>query len=156
ELAQRKVYLGIEGSALFIGIPIAYAVGGLRVPVILLLILITAACWTALRRVHGKSVRQLLHTKATGEEWRRMMITCAVAIPLLICALWWAKPEYMFFLISHHPKIWLLVMVAYPIVSVLPQELIYRVFFFERYRPLFGKSNWMIAASALAFGFGHV
>ena len=40
--------------------------------------------------------------------------------------------------------------------SVLPQEVLYRVFFFERYRPLFGRGAGLVAASALVFGFGHI
>jgi membrane protease YdiL (CAAX protease family) len=47
-------------------------------------------------------------------------------------------------------------MLLYPLVSVYPQELIYRVFFFHRYAPLFGSGLLMIAASALAFGFVHI
>jgi membrane protease YdiL (CAAX protease family) len=47
-------------------------------------------------------------------------------------------------------------MVAYPLVSVLPQELVYRVFFFERYRPLFGDGIAMVLASAVTFGCAHL
>jgi membrane protease YdiL (CAAX protease family) len=47
-------------------------------------------------------------------------------------------------------------MFAYPLVSVLPQELAYRVYFFQRYAPLFGSKSGMIAASAIVFGFGHI
>jgi membrane protease YdiL (CAAX protease family) len=80
----------------------------------------------------------------------------AIAVPLLVCALWLTKPASMFWLVLRYPKIWLLVMFAYPIVSVLPQEFVYRVFFFERYRTLFRRGFGMIAASAAVFSFGHV
>ena len=79
-----------------------------------------------------------------------------ISVPCMVAFLWWIKPDAMFSLILQHPKIWLLVMIAYPIISVLPQEFIYRVFFFERYQPLFGSGVTMIVASASVFSLGHI
>jgi membrane protease YdiL (CAAX protease family) len=47
-------------------------------------------------------------------------------------------------------------MLLYPLLSVWPQEVIYRRFLRQRYAPLFGAGAGFIAASALAFGFAHV
>jgi membrane protease YdiL (CAAX protease family) len=47
-------------------------------------------------------------------------------------------------------------MVLYPVLSVYPQGLLYRAFFFERYAPLFAGKWPMIIASALAFAFMHI
>jgi len=47
-------------------------------------------------------------------------------------------------------------MLLYPLLSVYPQELLYRAFFFHRYQPLFGSGWRMLLASAFAFGFAHV
>jgi membrane protease YdiL (CAAX protease family) len=47
-------------------------------------------------------------------------------------------------------------MLLYPLVSVYPQELLYRAFFFHRYQPLFGSGWIMLLASACAFGFVHI
>lgn len=55
------------------------------------------------------------------------------------------------------PKIWLTIMVLYPIMSVLAQEFVYRTFFFHRYGPLFGDRRWTaIVTNAALFGFGHI
>jgi len=51
---------------------------------------------------------------------------------------------------------WVLIFILYPLFSVYPQELLYRTFFFHRYRPLFGGGWGMVIASALAFGFVHI
>jgi membrane protease YdiL (CAAX protease family) len=91
-----------------------------------------------------------------GREWGRVLAIYLAAIPCLFGLLWWVKPSALFFLLGHHTGIWLLIMIGYPVLSVFPQELIYRAFFFERYRPLFGRGVGMIAASAAVFGFGHV
>ena len=47
-------------------------------------------------------------------------------------------------------------MLLSPLLSVCPQEFLYRAFFFERYQPLFGSGRGMIAASSLAFSFVHI
>lgn len=62
----------------------------------------------------------------------------------------------LFSLIRRSPLLWALVFVMYPLISVYPQELLYRTFFFHRYEPLFGTGWGMITASALAFGFVHI
>ena len=47
-------------------------------------------------------------------------------------------------------------MVFYPLVSVYPQEVVFRAFIHERYAPVLGTGRAAAAASALAFGFVHV
>ncbi len=47
-------------------------------------------------------------------------------------------------------------MLLYPLLSVWPQEVIYRRFLRRRYAPLFGAGTGFIIASALAFGFAHI
>jgi len=64
--------------------------------------------------------------------------------------------EMLFSLIRRAPLLWLAVVLFYPVFSVYPQELLYRAFFFHRYKPLFGEGTGMIAASAAVFGFVHI
>jgi uncharacterized protein len=47
-------------------------------------------------------------------------------------------------------------MLLYPTLSVYPQGIVYRVFVFERYRPLFGAGWGIVLASAAAFVFVHI
>jgi membrane protease YdiL (CAAX protease family) len=54
------------------------------------------------------------------------------------------------------PMLWVLFMVGYPILSVYPQGIIYRAFFFERYQSLFPRLWLMILMSALAFAYMHI
>ena len=133
-----------------------HAAGWLPIPVILLLLIMAGGCWFALRLQHKIAPQNLWRTRVAGREWRRIFLIYALAVPSLIAVLWLAKPDAMFWLVRRNPKIWLLVMFAYPIVSVMPQELVYRVFFFERYQPLFGSQIGIVIASAAAFSFGHI
>jgi hypothetical protein len=45
---------------------------------------------------------------------------------------------------------------GYALVSAVPQELLYRSFFFHRYRGIFGSDRRLVAASTIAFALLHV
>ena len=62
----------------------------------------------------------------------------------------------LFGLVRKHPGLWTAVMVAYPALSVYPQGVIFRAFFFERYRALFPDLWLMVLMSALAFAYMHI
>jgi hypothetical protein len=64
--------------------------------------------------------------------------------------------EKWFYLPSHCPGLWVLIMLLYPLVSALPQEFAYRVFYFWRYAPLFPRPLAMIGSNALAFSMLHL
>lgn len=51
---------------------------------------------------------------------------------------------------------WLLLLLIYPLFSVWPQELIYRTFFFHRYKKIVPNKMHRMALSAIWFGFGHI
>ena len=152
----HKWLLAAECAALFLGVPTAYVIGWLPMPILILLLIMAGGCWLALRRQQRIGPRDMVRCQAPKTEWRRVLVTYASAIPLLAGSLWLLKPGALFSLISSNPKVWLLVMIIYPLVSVLPQELVYRVFFFDRYRPLFGHGLGMVIASAAVFSFGHI
>ena len=75
---------------------------------------------------------------------------------VLLLVLKLTRPELLFGLLRSEPEIWLMVMVLYPMVSVYPQEIIYRAYFFHRYQPLFPHPVAMILASGLCFGLVHI
>ncbi len=85
-----------------------------------------------------------------------ILIRDAICLVFLAVAVRLFAPELLFSLIKRSPPLWVLIFFLYPLVSVYPQELFYRAFFFHRYRELFGSGWGMIAASALAFGFVHI
>ena len=154
--SARKPWLALECAALFIGVPAVMAAGWLPVLVIPLLVLMAIGCAVVLRRCHGLGLAELMRPKVPRLEWRRILFVCLLTVPGLIGLLWLLKPDALFSLAGQQPKLWLLIMVAYPLASVWPQELIYRAYFFARYRPLFGGGRGLVLASASVFAFGHV
>ena len=51
---------------------------------------------------------------------------------------------------------WVLLMIFYPMFLVYPQELVYRTFFFHRYKRFFSNHLMMIGASAVVFSYMHI
>jgi len=54
------------------------------------------------------------------------------------------------------PRLWLALVALYPLLSVVPQGIVYRCLVLDRYAPLFGGRSAAILASAAAFGMAHV
>jgi len=153
---RRKCWLAAECAVLFVGVPLAIASGWLSLLVIPLLLIMAIGCGLVLQRVHHLQIRNLFSSKISTGQWRRILAAYAVAVPGLIAMLWIINPTAMWSLMLQRTEIWRLVMVAYPLLSVVPQEIIYRAFFFERYRALFGNQFGIILASATVFSFGHI
>lgn len=63
--------------------------------------------------------------------------------------------EKLFSFMFEKTYIYFLVMFFYPIISVIPQEFVFRRFFFYRY-DIFKSKNFIIYVNALAFGFVHL
>ncbi|MEM0912545.1 MAG: CPBP family intramembrane glutamic endopeptidase, partial [Pseudomonadota bacterium] len=65
-------------------------------------------------------------------------------------------PDIFLFLPLQDPNFWLITLLVYPIVSVIPQELIFRTFFFHRYRKLFPSKHLRVFSSSFFFGLAHI
>ena len=87
---------------------------------------------------------------------RSILIRDAICLIGLALAVRLFAPQLLFSLVRRSPLLWLVIFLLYPLLSVYPQELLYRAFFFHRYLPLFGSGWGMIVASALAFAFVHI
>lgn len=154
---SKRVGLATEFFIFMIALPILlYAV----LPVKYLLPMIWGAalyCFVIIRVTRGQ---------ALDEGWGRAAISWANLKPILarfvvlaaaVALLnWLYAPETMFSFVKERPGFWLIVMVAYPLLSVIPQEVIYRSFFFMRYKPLFSRPAVLLVMSAVAFGFVHI
>jgi membrane protease YdiL (CAAX protease family) len=120
--------------------------------------LILGAIW-ALSILRGDSsfdYQLLVQHAGLVSGFRKLLRRDVPLLVLLGLAVWLAAPKMLFSLIKTAPALWLLVMIFYPVLSVYPQELLYRAYFFHRFKPLFGERTSMILASAMLFGFVHI
>jgi hypothetical protein len=155
-VTTSRAWLFGEFILLFFGVPWAMTRRWLpRQPIPVLLIASLACIFYLLRAADFDRARLWNGAVTLGEA--RVIATIVVTLaPLLALAAWLLARDEMFMLVRERPLLWLAIMVFYPVVSVYPQELIYRAFLFQRYAPLFSSQAAMVTASALAFSFAHV
>ena len=116
-----------------------------------------AAVW--LRRRGNFSVSSFWRSQDEDEEQRqlkrvlRRFLLCGFALVVATMALF---PEKLFAFPRAMPIEWVLLLATYPVLSVYPQELLYRAFFLKRYAELFPNGRGLWLGSTLAFAWLHV
>jgi len=75
---------------------------------------------------------------------------------LISLSIYLFMPEQLFSLLKKNPILWLLIIIFYPLLSVYPQELLYRVFFFHRYDKIFKTQQALIWSSTFLFAYMHI
>jgi len=149
----RRAYLILEALVLFAGVPLVYAVAGRGTPIVPGLMAIGAfSAWMLWR---DPSFDRGVFRRWTRDVLPPLWLVALVAAVLLAAA-WFARPHLMFFFPRTKPGLWALVMLAYPVLSALPQELAYRTFLLHRYSPLVPDRRVRIALSAVIFGLHHL
>jgi len=157
--APRRVRLLVELALVFVGAPLAmaYAIHALHVPLFLVLqpvlaVFIVYLLWDPTFRVSRELSR--------GFPWAELaaILAAFVIVAGAVAAfIQQQSPADFLAFPKVRPRLWTLIMIFYPLLSVFPQELVYRTFFFHRYGPLFGDRRWLaVATNGALFGFGHI
>lgn len=89
-------------------------------------------------------------------EWGKLAIRLLITGVILLGLTLLFTPNRLFVLPKTNPRLWVMIMVFYPIWSAFTQELIYRPFFFFRYKPLFKSKTLLAVTNGLLFGFLHI
>jgi uncharacterized protein len=152
----RALWLAAEFLLLFFGVPIFCAYGLRSRYVIPLLWVATLVCLVVLLRDRGFARRQLWNAAGFGPQVVRVLGIFALATVLFTAWVLWLRPDQFLSFARERTRLWAMVMVLYPLLSVYPQELIYRAFMFRRYEALLPHRWAMVAASAVSFGFAHI
>lgn len=150
-------WLGIEFTVLFILGPMVYVAAAPGTGV-LFPALWAWAVFSMLLLLRDRSFPRLELWNGAGLlcAWRPMLARFVVLGGLLTLAVWIVTPEHLFDLPRRKPWLWLAIMILYPLLSVYPQEVIFRAFLFQRYRPLVGGGAAMVLVSAAVFGWVHI
>ena len=150
----------IEAVLLFVVAPTVLAMfmqGWMVFPAIWTL---AAVCLVVLMRDRAFDRAQLWNSSGLRRGLGIVIICFAVGAPVLGAGLLAYDPDRLFELPRRDLRLWGVIMVGYPVLSVYAQELAFRAFFFHRYAPLFRdttRGRWgLIIASAAAFGYAHV
>ena len=141
------VFFGLTGLYIAVHVP-----GG-PIPVLLVA---AAAIVYYLRRAAGFDRANLVRAGALRAALPGVLALWAAVSVLAVVAVAVFDRDHLFDLPRREPLLWLAICVFYPLVSVYPQELLFRAFLLHRYRPVFSDGRLAAVASAAAFGFAHL
>lgn len=151
-------YLWAEFFLLFVVVPIFLYVDrenfGRRI--IPTLLVIGLLCGGLLLADPGFERRRLWNARDFRRHLRRTLRTFLLAAPLVTLTTWFLESELFLRFPRENPRVWVLVMLLYPLFSVYPQELIYRAFLFHRYRAILPSESLRTWVSAVAFAVAHL
>ena len=162
-VAQRsRVFLLSEFLVLFLGVPLALFFGlTTSLPPLPILWTVAAYCLVVLLRDPGFDRRRLWNGAPLRRQIPLILALFAVAAAFGALLVRHYAPSLFLVLLLANPRLWALAMIGYPLFSVYPQGLIYRAFFFHRYRALWpaapGAGSWiLILVSGITFALMHI
>lgn len=154
-MPSRHLRLWAEFLALFVGAPVAMTIWFGTYALFATLYALAAGSLLLLAVTPGFKLRQLLRLPDRGDLVAILAFTMAAAG---ICAALtlWLRPGSFLSLPTRNPALWTMILMWYPPLSALPQEVIFRSLFFERYGVLFPSRAAAVLACGAAFGLGHL
>jgi membrane protease YdiL (CAAX protease family) len=148
-------YLLIEFFLLFIVLPISFAYDYSFYLKVGLALIGFGYIIYILHKIEGISFK----TKVK-KDWRlffkRIVIQFAVIALLTSLFVWYEDKSNLFYVPKNNPFLFIIILGVYTFLSVWPQELIYRTFFFSRYEKLFHSKSLFIFINAIVFSLAHI
>ena len=146
-------WLAFEFTLVFIAVPAIAALGLIPVrPVPLICVAALVAVGVLQWLSPGAAIRRAAFRPAV----RIVLLRTAAAGIALVGVAALAPGARLFGLVRHSPQNWAILMVLYPLLSALPQEVLFRVFLFRRYALLFPSPMAQVFASSVVFAFAHI
>jgi membrane protease YdiL (CAAX protease family) len=154
----RRLWLWGELIVFFVGVPLLmrWIIHDLHVPLVLVLQPILLGFVIYLLWDDTFHVRRELLQGFRPRHLAWIALTFLALGGAIAFATLQIYPKRFLGLPTRNPELWLLLLLLYPLLSVIPQELVYRTFFFHRYGPLFGTARWAaVITNGVLFGFVH-
>jgi len=88
--------------------------------------------------------------------WKRTTLLFIGIAAVTTFYVYFMDASILFCVLLNNPKLWIIILLVYTFLSVWPQELIYRTFFFTRYERLFENKKLFVFVNAILFSLAHV
>lgn len=88
--------------------------------------------------------------------WKRILLLFLAIIVITTLFVTIMDASKLFCVVLNKPIMWLSILGVYTLLSVWPQEIIYRTFFFSRYEELFQNKKLLIFINAILFSLAHL
>ena len=152
---QSIRYKFIELILIFIAIPVSYNFN--YSPILKLIIGVFGfiyVTYVLLKVEKNKfSINKNLNWKTF---WKSTLIKLLIIAIITSVFVWFTDSKSLFIVVINKPKLWIIILLFYALFSVYPQELIYRTFFFQRYKNLFKNEFIFILINAALFSLAHI
>ena len=87
---------------------------------------------------------------------KRLVVTGVVVVAVTTCFVWFTDASALFYVPRTNLPLFVMILLVYTFLSVWPQEIIYRTFFFKRYEELFRSKPLFIFINAILFSLAHL
>ena len=88
--------------------------------------------------------------------WKATLVKFLLIILITTLYVYFTDSSQLFIVLRTKPLLWVIILFVYSLLSVYPQELLYRTFFFQRYQSLFKNDNLFLFINAIIFSLGHL
>lgn len=155
---MKKKYLYSEFFVLFYIVPIVLFIYRLQIKSFIIPSILGTSLILLFFLYRDKSFNEKRLYQLTGlsSNLKFIFLRAMFGFVFLSVIIFFIEPEQLFNFPKNHFNLWILVIFIYPLFSVYFQEIIFRAFFFHRYKKLFNTKIKMIIASGFTFGFAHI
>lgn len=88
--------------------------------------------------------------------WKETLTKLLLIAIITTFFVWITNTEDLFEVVINKPITWVKFLFIYSLFSVYPQELLYRTFFFKRYKRLFISESLFLFVNAIVFSLAHL
>ncbi len=145
-----------ELAVFFFIFPLLFVYKIVDLPLWLILIFLGLSVVLFLYNDNSYNKKLYINWKKGKKYFLQMFLLFLLAAFVMVAAIWLIDSSKVFSFPRNNPEKLILLSFAYPLFSVIPQELFYRSFFFHRYSELFSSKWSLIFVNALFFSFGHI
>jgi uncharacterized protein len=135
---------------LFVILPLVYLIEAFPIHKLIPLISLFAYCFIVLYRNGEIKVKHF----PGSVDWKIIFIRFILFVLILFTAVAFSSKN-LWADFSGNKKL-IIMLALYPLLSALPQELIFRKFFFHRYAGLFSNRDFLLVINILLFSFAHI
>ena len=107
--------------------------------------------------VQAKLYKNIFTLEPPDKSFYQRSIILGVSLLILgSIVVYYYDSSLLFSVVRNKPHIWVLILFIYGLLSVVPQEIVYRHFFFKRYESLFDNKNMFLLLNMFCFALCHL
>ena len=154
-MMKSRLYVSLELFILFVLLPVSLTFSfpiWIKVVMILLGFAYILVVMLRIEKI-GFHIRKDIDWK---QFWKRTLYLFLIISVITTAYVYLIDSSKLFCVPINKPKLWVIILLVYTFLSVWPQELIYRTFFFARYENLFQNKKLLLFMNAIIFSLAHI